>query len=114
MDLKTRHDFADELQHQSVDDQNKKTKGHQDKRNTEKEQNRPDERVDDPKQESRAQQAANSGITEPYDIRCHEDGEGGDEPAKYEVSHDAYYELLAEFAQINAPPVASPHEHAKS
>ena len=56
MHLETRHDFADKLKHQRVNDQDKKTERHQDKWNAEKEENRPNKSVDDSEEQRSAKQ----------------------------------------------------------
>ena len=105
--LETRHDFTDQLQHERINDQNKKAERHQDERNTKKEQNRPDKRVDDAEQERRAKQATDSGVTKSHDVRCYEDGESGDEPAKNKMPHGSRY---YDFSQR----VASSDDRAKA
>jgi hypothetical protein len=91
VDLKTGHDFADNLQHKRVDDQNEQAERYQNEWKAKKEQNWPDKCVDNSKQQGRSEQAADSGVTEPNDARRHEDSERSDEPAKHEVPHGSYY-----------------------
>ena len=99
MYLKTRHDFTDELQHQRVNDENKKTERHKNEWNTKKKQNRPDKRVDDSEQQRSAKQASDAGVTEPHDVRSHENGESGDEPAKDEMPHATKLLKVGDFAK---------------
>jgi len=67
MNLEARNDLADKLQHQRIDDENEQAERHQNQRNAQKQQNRPDKSVDDPEQQRGAQQATNSGVIDPHD-----------------------------------------------
>ena len=97
MNLEARDDFADQLQHQRVNDQNEKPEGEQDKRDAEKKKNRADECVDDAQEKRRPKQTTDSGVAESDDICGHKDGERSDKPPKDKVPHGLHYELLAEF-----------------
>src|SRR5690349_10864081 len=91
VDLKAGHDFADDLQHQRIDDQNEEAQRYQNEGKAEQQQNGPDKGVDDSEQQGGAQQAADPSITESNNIRGHENGERSDKPPKHKVSHGSYY-----------------------
>jgi len=91
MNLEARNDLADKLQHQRIDDENEQAERHQNQRNAQKQQNRPDKSVDDPEQQRGAQQATNSGVIDPHDRRRYKHCERRDEPSKNEMPHGACY-----------------------
>ncbi len=89
-DMESGNDLGDEKDQQRIDHQDEEAHGHDDEGETEEEQDRAHQGVDDAEQESRAEERPGGVVrntrNEPSGTQ---NGEGGDEPTEEELFHGA-------------------------